>query len=315
VLWLSAALSAIAFSVATTVRGETERAATHADAVRSYYVAAGGIERALLYMRWGPMYRNPDGSPRFYEPGMPYLRLQFPQGEAFVEIVPEHAKFDLNQATPADLVRLGLALALSSEQAQLLAAGIIEWRTPAPPGAFGPPGLNPLGGGPTFRPRHASFEEIEELLYVRGMTPDIYHGRYERDGEGRLLARGSFRDCVSVYGSTGQFDVNTATPAVLAAIGFPWQSVNAIVQMRSAVSVRTPQQLAAFAQFGPASQRLKIGGGAAWTLRSTARLRLPDGSLSDLRRSVSALVRFGRPPKEPEMQVLRWYDNTWEPGL
>jgi len=36
VLWLSAALAAIAFSLANTVRGETERASTAVDGLRSY---------------------------------------------------------------------------------------------------------------------------------------------------------------------------------------------------------------------------------------------------------------------------------------
>src|ERR1035438_195821 len=43
VLWLTAALSAIAFSVATTVRSETERTSTAIDSVRAYYLATGAI--------------------------------------------------------------------------------------------------------------------------------------------------------------------------------------------------------------------------------------------------------------------------------
>ena len=57
VLWLSAALAAIAFSLASTVRGELERASTQLDGTRAYYLAAGGLERALLYMQWGPRFQ------------------------------------------------------------------------------------------------------------------------------------------------------------------------------------------------------------------------------------------------------------------
>ena len=53
VLWLSAALSAIAFTVANTVRGETERTSTEVDSLRCYYLATGAIERALVYVQWG----------------------------------------------------------------------------------------------------------------------------------------------------------------------------------------------------------------------------------------------------------------------
>src|SRR5580700_6916792 len=48
VMWLSAALAAIGFSLAGTVRGETERTSTGLDGLRSYYLATGGIERASL---------------------------------------------------------------------------------------------------------------------------------------------------------------------------------------------------------------------------------------------------------------------------
>jgi type II secretory pathway component PulK len=49
VLWLSAVLSAIAFSVANTVRAEIERTSTLTESVRTYYLATGAIERLRLY--------------------------------------------------------------------------------------------------------------------------------------------------------------------------------------------------------------------------------------------------------------------------
>ena len=81
VLWLSAALSAIAFSVANTVRTETERTATSSEGLRTYYLASGSIDRAILWMQWG---RN--GSPDYYHPPMPYLRFAYPSGVAVVEV-------------------------------------------------------------------------------------------------------------------------------------------------------------------------------------------------------------------------------------
>src|SRR5580698_5280308 len=79
VLWLSLALSAIAFSLATTVHGESERASTAVDGVRSYYLATGAIERAILYIQRGN---------EFYSGATPVLRMQFPTGEAEVDVIP-----------------------------------------------------------------------------------------------------------------------------------------------------------------------------------------------------------------------------------
>src|SRR5438270_6456830 len=105
VLWLSLALSAIAFSLATTVRGETERTATAVDGVRSYYLATGAIERAILYMQWGRQYPSSAENPTpYYSPETPLLRLSFPTGEVEVEVIPETAKFNINRTAPDDLL-------------------------------------------------------------------------------------------------------------------------------------------------------------------------------------------------------------------
>jgi len=56
VLWLTAALAAISLAVANNVRGETERASTNVDDAKSYFVARGAIERAVLYRQWGEGY-------------------------------------------------------------------------------------------------------------------------------------------------------------------------------------------------------------------------------------------------------------------
>ena len=106
VLWLCAILAAIAFSIANTVRGETERTSTATESVRAYYLATGGIERALAYIEWGPDHRNPDNTPRYFENGMSRLNFQFPNGGVTVDIIPEASKFDINAISPDDLQRL-----------------------------------------------------------------------------------------------------------------------------------------------------------------------------------------------------------------
>ena len=87
VLWLTAALSAIAFSVANTVRAETERTSTAVDSVRAYYLATGAINRAILRIEWGPGYRNPDGTSMFGAKGqapLTMMQFDFPSGSAVV---------------------------------------------------------------------------------------------------------------------------------------------------------------------------------------------------------------------------------------
>ena len=121
-------LSAIAFTVANTVRGETERTSTAVDSLRCYYLAAGSIDRALLHIQWGDKY---------YKAPMPVMRFTYPSGEAIVEIIPETAKLSINRATPEDLLgRRPGASAPRPEQAAGIVRGIVDWRTAAPGDSF-----------------------------------------------------------------------------------------------------------------------------------------------------------------------------------
>jgi general secretion pathway protein K len=165
---------------------------------------------------------------------------------------------------------------------------------------------------PSFRPRHASFQEIEELLLVRGMTPELYYGSLERDTQGTLASRTGLKDCVTVYGGAAQVDANTAPPEVLAAAGAGPAGALAVVQRRRLRPFRSAAEFRGLGLPESALRRLVIGGGPVYTLRATARLRLPDGKLSDLSRSVGVTVRMNTPGYEPAYLVLRWHDRIWE---
>ncbi len=313
VLWLSAALAAIAFSLATTVRGETERTSTALDGLRSYYLAAGGIARASAELLWSA--ENP--GQRVLPKGSTRVDYSLPSGDVRVEIIPETAKLDVNHAPPAELYRLALALGVEPERAQAIAAAIADWRTPAGgPSAFDGYYLSLT---PSFQPHHASIEEIEELLLVRGVTPDIFYGTYVPAPEGanaaggpRLVARSGLADCLTVYGSGEQVDANTANPAVLAAIGLNSYAINALVERRQMAPLTLDQLYGFLGSVGADPSRLRVEGNSIVTMRATARLRLANGQLSDLRRTVAAQMKyFARGIGYSQIHILRWYDTAW----
>jgi general secretion pathway protein K len=308
VLWLSAALAAIAFSVSSTVRAEIEHVSTAADGLRTWYLATGAVERGIQWMLWGPTYRNQNGSPRFWEPNLPRMYMAFPSGDAIVEMIPESSKLNVNTAPPDLLYRVVLAVSGDEERATGITTAILEWRTGGP-GSFDE---YYLGLSPTFRPRHASVQEIEELLAVRGMTPELFYGNYTADAQGNLSARGGLRDCLSVWGSTGPFDINAASPALMEALGVPPEGVAAIVERRQTQPFRNMGEAGAL---GFPTPRLSVGGNVIWTLRGAARLRRPDGTPSDVVRSAAAVVKLvdARLYRTP-VHVLRWYDEAWSQG-
>jgi general secretion pathway protein K len=314
VLWLSAGLAAIGFSVSSSVRTETERVSTAAEGLRASYLASGAVDRGIQWIIWGADYTDRSGAPRFWAK-QSRLNMAFPSGAAVVEVIPEASRLDINRATPDELYSVVLAVSGDEARAREITAAIVDWRSPAPaPTVFDQYYFNL---NPTFRARHTSFQEIEELLLVRGMTPELFYGNYVADESGRLYARGGLRDCLSVWGSRGPFDINSASPALMQAMGMQTDLSEAIVARRQSQVFRTPQDVAGL---GALPVRFGIvGGNTIWTLRAAARLRRPDGTFSDVVRTAAATVQVPHRlrPGGPftRLEVLRWYDDAWSQAI
>ena len=306
-LWLTAALAAIGFALSSTVRSETDRTANAAEGARAYFLASGAVERAALEWMWSRM--NPT-NPRI-PLGAGIVDYDFPNGAARVEIVPETSKLNVNTAPPAQLYQLCLALGLEPGRAREIATAIDEWRRPVESPEFD---AFYLSLTPSFQQPHASFQEIEELLLVKGVTPDIFYGGYapsEEPGGAHLVARTGLADCLSVYGSHDRVDVNTAKPEVLAAVGLAPQLVGALLERRRSAPL-DPQQLAQFLDSeGAQDAMLRVGGNSIYFMRATARLRVPGGGLSDLKRTVAASVKYMPTGYDSPIHILRWYDSAW----
>ena len=236
VLWLTAALAAIGLAVANNVRGETDRAATSMDDVKAYFVAKGAIERALLHMTWGP---------DFYTFNQPGFDFQFPDAQAHVDIVPEGSKLSMNLSHPEELQRLLIALGQPEDRATEIVGAILDWRSPPSAGGEGPFDAFYLSRSPSFLPRHASFQENEELLLVKGVTPDLYFGT-SLDG-----SRAGLRDCLSAHSWGYAVDVNSARAETMIALGIDPEDATAIVKKRATHPITDLAELAEIQQSLP----------------------------------------------------------------
>ncbi len=310
VLWVSAALAAIALSVSMSIRAETDRAGTAADGLRATYLATGSVDRAIQGLLWGT------ASSRFFDyqhyRDKPRLNFSYPSGDVVVEMMPEAAKLDINHASGEDLVRLITVVSGDPQRAQEIAGAIQGGGSGASESLFQAP-------GPTLRPPGASFEQIEELLLVRGMTPELYYGNYVANADGSLSPRGGLRDSLSVWGSPGPFDANAVSPALLEALGAAPGAIAQLVQRRAQQPFHDLSEVAAL---GIPIDRLEVGRvqHLIWNIRATARLRRPDGSPSDVVRSASAIAALVLPPRPTQrnprrgptrLRVLRSYEDAW----
>jgi general secretion pathway protein K len=308
VMWMSAALAAIAFSLSTTVRGEAERASSELDSVRAYFLAEGAVERAMLDVVWsiGP---GADHPLKDFTTAIDY---SFATGTAHVDLLAQAGKLSLNDATPEELDRLMLALGAPPAQAAAVAEGIVAWRSPVPAEAAGQTTAANSTQGPSFQAPHASFQEIEELLLVRGVTPDLFYGSFAPAGgpDGPLMMRQGLIDCLSPFGTKEQVDINTAPAAVLEAVGVPPAAIGQIVERRKVKPFTSTDFAGISGDLGPGAQRLKAGGNSIATLKATARLRPPNGGTSDVKRTVAAMVKFMPPGWDSPVHVLRWWDYS-----
>ena len=261
----------------------------------------------------GPQLQESNSTAKYFENPTPVLHFQFPTGVADVEIIPESAKLNVNQARPEEIRNLLLLVGVVPPQADAITAAILDWRSPTPGGAFSQFDQHYLSLVPSFQARHASFHEIEELLLVQGVTPDLFYGSYTRDEQGNLLRHPALRDCLSVFGTKTVLDINTAEPAVMGAVGVTPDAVTAIVNRRRQGVIKQADLGGLVSGAGPGAARLGIVPSVIVTLRATAALRLPSGQLSDLRRSVSAMVKMLGPGFNEPYHVLRWYDNVVAP--
>jgi general secretion pathway protein K len=300
VLWLTMALSVIGLAVASTVRNESERAGNLVDGSRAGFLARGAIERLRHFLRYPPLV--PVGAPPPpYVPGQQRMYWSFPGGDVLVEMLPETGKLNINQAPPPLLLAALAATGMPAPAIGPFVNAIVDWRTPMAPG-FAP--------ASTFWVRHASFEQIEELLLVPGVTSDLYFGYRDRLPGGEIVDRPGLRDLLSVHGAANALDINAAHPALLRAVGVDPALVAQIVALRQITPIPPDVALRMFPAQLPSGLQLRAGTDAAYTVKATARPRRPDGQLSDYRRTVAALMIYESTlPTQPQQVTIRqWHE-------
>ena len=129
--------------------------------------------------------------------------LPLPEAGYRVTLRDAGAALNLNRAPEEELHRLLLALRVEGGRADQIAQSVMDWRDPDDlhRGRGAERDFYERVSAPAL-PRNGPFQELSELVYVRGMTPEIYR---------RL------RPHLTLLG-TGQVNLNAADPVVLLAL-------------------------------------------------------------------------------------------------
>jgi len=301
VIWLSIALSAIAFTLARTVRGELDRASINVDSTRAYFLARGGIERTVLRMTRS-LARDAEPAAFGFRLGQRWMRLDFPEGNVVVEIIGESGKVNVNVAPPEAIARVLTSAGLDPAFSTATAERIVAARSPSREQLLDPT------GAPTssLSRRRASFDQLEELLVLPGITPEVLFGKWGLNRVGEWTKIGGLHRHFSVFGGTG-VDANYASPEVLRAAGLGPGAISSLLEMRDLRPLRPqdlrPNQMADQRGLIPVTAS---GGGAHFTLWSRATL-----FSGRARRAVGALVERTQTTSGPPIRIVRWYDSEF----
>jgi type II secretory pathway component PulK len=157
--------------------------------------------------------------------------LEFPGGQAEVQIADEGGKFNLNQVPEDILFRLFTLLGITEIKSRIMVDSILDWRTKGDqPRPYGAKSSYYLRLDPPYVSQNGNFETVTELAWVRGFE------------NSRLVPR--LTDLLTVQPTGGAINLNTAPPLVLQAVGFSAQAVDAIIAARRQEPFRNQQDIA-----------------------------------------------------------------------
>ncbi len=168
VLWFVVLLGVLALGLSKVSRNGALTARQLTGATQARYLAEGGVQKVVANLLMAP-----DGE-RLLGDGEEFT-LSFKQGRVDVVLWNEGGKVDINSASEALLVRLFEALGLSSEQSEILAAAIADWRDEDDlVRLHGAEDEDYLAAGLTYGAGDSAFTSVGELRKVLGMDEGIY---------------------------------------------------------------------------------------------------------------------------------------------
>jgi general secretion pathway protein K len=230
VLWIIVVLMVIVLSLSFTTRTETQASLAFKEGLEKRFLAEAGLERAIMELQYRKQNRNAvaeEGKEVWRVDGTPQEGT-LGDGAYSVRIVDESGKININQLNDANAIivrQLLLNRGLSEEVADTIVDSIMDWKDPDD--------LHRLRGAESdyymslqnpYKAKNSSLDTLEELLLVKGITPEILYGSAENRG---------LVDLMTVSATSTLINVNAAPREVLMAVpGMTAEIVERIISLR-----------------------------------------------------------------------------------
>lgn len=288
VIWIIVMLVAIVGEFTYSMRTELNIARNFKEEEEAYQMALAGIEHAkaeiLSVKEPVHAYLNEEGVLILDQEEEPVRRGRLGKGSFSYILIDEDAKLNINTA-PSSQLRYIFQQTGVTDTALLdtIVDSIMDWRDKND--------LHRLNGAEEdyyrslqepYSSKDGPFDALEELLLVKGMTPEIFYGTGDKDGDQRF-------DGVVKYLTTmssSRININTAPEIVLEAV-MGRETADRILRLR---------------ERGPISNPVAGGGVVSTTFTILSTGTNADGSI---KRTIKATVQR----KGETLKVYYWNDN------
>ena len=261
VLWIMALLIVTSLSFSVMARTEVFSTITFKEQMVNKYLAEAGMQRAIMEI----FYRNANKNSQITFTGEEVYRIdgKFYYGEMNngyykFSLNDESGKININTMTDTSGIILDNLLVnsgIEKETADTIVDSILDWKDADD--------LTRLHGAESdyymnlpnpYKAKNANFDNLEELLLVKGVTSEIIYGNGEKPG---LI------NFITLYSNTSTININAAAPEVLKALPFMSDAnVQQIIDYRNADNTKkdgTDIQAALAGDYAKISQYISTG--------------------------------------------------------
>jgi general secretion pathway protein K len=237
-LWILTALSVIALSFSRETFVEVSAARNTRDLEDAYYIARAGMA-TTIYQLYQKLYLSPMSQAGALSQQPDAIDLgkvagKFGDGEYEVDVQDESGKINVNMAGEEQLGALVTAIGIQEPDASIIVDSILDWRdVDKIPRQNGAEDDYYQGLQPPYLAKNAVLGTVEELLLVRGVTPDYYYGHREKTPDGRIVERYGLSRYLTAYSSSNRINVNYAPiPVLLSIPGMTQEAAQRIYEHR-----------------------------------------------------------------------------------